>query len=71
MIDIELLNQRIVLRCKNNLSFTGVIKKIISEEEKEYLWLITSEQSEFGFMCPEDFIEEIIEVNIQTEQEEV
>lgn len=57
--------KRIVLRTNNNLSFTGESKGNISLDGKEYIWVITCQESGFGVLCPVDFVENIIKIDLE------
>lgn len=58
-----MIGKRVVLRCKNNLTFAGLFKKI-HEDKIMYLHIETDQSSGFSILCPEDFVDEIIEVPI-------
>jgi hypothetical protein len=64
-----LLNKRIVLTCKNNLSYSGILKNIIAlPEDKEYVMVELDEKSGFAILSPKDFIERVLEIPIRENQ---
>lgn len=56
---------RIVLRTKNNLSFAGLSRGTVSLEGSDYVWVTTCEESGFGVLCPTDFVEDIIKIELE------
>jgi len=60
----SLVGFRVVLRCQNNLTFAGIFKDIVVRNDKKFIWIVTDEISQFGILCPVDFIYEMIKVPI-------
>lgn len=59
------VENRVVLRTKNNLSFAGKSQRKIKLDEKDYVWVITCEESGFGVLCPVDFVDEIMKIELE------
>lgn len=59
-----LIGLRVVIRCANNLTFTGVVKELINKHGRTFLWIVTDEISSFGIVVPIDFIVETLIVPI-------
>lgn len=61
----KLVNKRVVLTCKNNLSYAGVVKGLlIPFEDIEYVAVELDEKSGFAIMSPLNFVEKVIEIPI-------
>lgn len=65
-IDVENhIGRRIVLTCNNNMSYAGILKKIITEEEiKASLLVELHEESGFSILCPIDYVQFITVIPI-------
>lgn len=65
MINEKLVGSRIVLKCNNNMSFAGTMKGTIGREDQQYIWVETDQESGFGILCPQDFVNEVFEIPIK------
>jgi hypothetical protein len=65
MVDWGMLhNQRVVINCKNNLTYAGVMREKLELYGKQGFILELDEETHFSVWCPEDFVQKAIMVPI-------
>ncbi len=53
-------NERIVLTCLNEISYAGIVNKILNIDDNKGLLLTIDESSGFSVWCPQKFIKDIL-----------